>query len=152
MPNPARPNPTKGQTMSSIWDEPSMKSSDDYVKFDAPGDTVTGRIISVRAHTFDDGKVAAQILLDTATGERTLSAGQMKLKAALAEQRPEAGDTLTVTFTKVEPRSGGKTLKHFDVTVIRAGVAPVAAATVVAGGVELSAEQVAALAAMGIPA
>ena len=138
--------------MSSIWDEPSMKSSDDYVKFDAPGDTVTGRIISVRAHTFDDGKVAAQILLDTATGERTLSAGQMKLKAALAEQRPEAGDTLTVTFTKVEPRSGGKTLKHFDVTVIRAGVAPVAAATVVAGGVELSAEQVAALAAMGIPA
>jgi hypothetical protein len=48
-----------------------------------------------------------------------LTAGQVRLKAALAEQRPEAGDHLTVTLKQVEKRSGGKTLKHFDVEIKR---------------------------------
>ena len=49
----------------------------------------------------------------------TLSNALARLKAALAEQRPEPGDTITITMTEIEKRSGGKTLKHFDVTVDR---------------------------------
>ena len=50
-----------------------------------------------------------------------MTAGQVRLKALLAEQRPEAGDTITVTLSEIEKRAGGKTLKHFDVKVVRAG-------------------------------
>jgi hypothetical protein len=142
----------------SIWDDPELRTSDDFVSFDNIGDTVTGRIVSLRAHRFDDGKVVPQILLDTDTGERTLTAGQVRLKAALAEQRPEVGDTLTVTLTNIEKRAGGKTLKHFDVSIIRgSGVAsatpaPAATTAAPAAGIpaDLSDEQKEQLRAMGV--
>jgi hypothetical protein len=110
----------------SIWDDADLKSNDDYIKFDQVGDTVTGKIISIRKHTFDDGKVVPQLLLDVAGEEKTLTAGQIQLKAKLSELRPGVGDVLTVTMSNVEKRAGGKTLKHFDVTL--GGAAPAAAA------------------------
>jgi len=68
-------------------------------------------------------------MLDTKDGEIALTAGQVRLKAALAEQRPEVGDTLTVKLTEIEKRAGGKTLKHFDVAVIKGTSLPTVAAT-----------------------
>lgn len=102
---------------ASIWDDPELRSSDDYIKFDQVGDTVTGKIIAVKKHTFDDGKAVPQLLLDVDGDEKTLTAGQVQLKAKLAELRPGAGDVITVTLSNIEKRSGGKTLKHFDVNV-----------------------------------
>src|SRR5690349_14505679 len=97
----------------SIWDDPELRAGGDFVKFENPGDSIAGVINAVRAHRFDDGKVAPQILLTTDDGEeKTITAGQVRLKIALAEQRPEAGDHLTITLTNVEKRAGGKTLKH----------------------------------------
>ena len=107
---------------TSTWDDPDLRTSGDFVKFDQVGDKVAGTVTGIRKHRFDDGSVAAQVLLTTDDGEeRTLTAGQVRLKAALAEQRPEVGDHLTVTFTQNEKRAGGKTLKHFDVKVKRGG-------------------------------
>ena len=60
----------------SIWDNPEMSVGGDYVKFDQVGDTVTGRILVVGMKRWDDGSVAPQLLLDTAEGEKTLTAGQ----------------------------------------------------------------------------
>jgi hypothetical protein len=114
----------------SIWDDADLKSNDDYVKFDAVGDTVTGKILSIRKHVFDDGKAVPQLLLDVAGEEKTLTAGQVRLKAELAEKRPGVGDVLTVTLSDIEKRSGGKTLKHFTVTVGGAPAAAPAAAPV----------------------
>lgn len=105
----------------SIWDNPDMKVNGDYIKFDAIGDTVTGAVIAIRAHKWDDGQVSPQILLDCDGEEKTVTAGQIRLKAALAEKRPEEGDLLTITLSDIEKRAGGKTLKHFDVSVVRAG-------------------------------
>ena len=124
----------------SIWDDPELAVVNDYVKFDAIGDTVTGNITGVFAHRFDDGKVVPKIMLETDDGEIALTAGQVRLKAALAEQRPEVGDNLTVTLTEIEKRAGGKTLKHFDVVVVRGKGAPAAAAPS-----DLTPEQVAAM-------
>lgn len=108
--------------MASIWDDPDLRVGGEFVKFDNVGDTVSGTINAVRAHRFDDGSVAPQVLITTDDGEeKTITAGQVRLKAALAEQRPEAGDHLKVTFTQNEKRAGGKTLKHFDVEVTRGG-------------------------------
>lgn len=126
---------------ASIWDNPELAVGGDYVKFENIGDTITGVINAIRAHRFDDGKVAPQILLTTPDGEeKTVSAGQVRLKVALAEQRPEAGDTISITLTDIEKRAGGKTLKHFTVNVQRGtgaapatAVAPPAAAPTPAG-------------------
>lgn len=102
----------------SIWDDPEMKVGGDYIKFENVGDTITGTVLSVGAHRWDDGSVSPQVLLQTEDGEeKTITAGQIRLKAALAEKRPEVGDTLTVTYTELEKRAGGKTLKHFSVDV-----------------------------------
>lgn len=103
-----------------MWDDPELKISGNFVKFEKVGDRITGRILAIRKHRFDDGSVAPQILLLTENGEeRTLTAGQVRLKLALVEQRPEVGDVLTVTLVDSEKRSGGKTLKHFDVQIKR---------------------------------
>lgn len=118
--------------MSSVWDDPSMQVGGDYIKFEKVGDTVAGTIIEVSAKRWEDGSISPQLLLDTADGTKTVTAGQVRLKAALAEQRPERGDHITITLSDIERRSGGKTLKHFDVKVTRAGsaaAAPAAAAS-----------------------
>lgn len=101
----------------SIWDDPELKVNDDYISFDNPGDTVTGKIIAIRKHTFPDGKAVPQILLNVAGEEKTLTAGQVRLKAELAEKRPGVGDVITVTLNGIEKRDGGKTLKLFSLVV-----------------------------------
>ena len=107
----------------SVWDDPEMRVNGNFVKFENVGDSVAGKIEFIRKHRFDDGSIAPQITLTCDDGdERTLTVGQVRLKVAMAEQKPEVGDHLTVTLTQIEKRSGGKTLKHFDVAVKR-GVA-----------------------------
>lgn len=114
--------------MTSVWDDPDLRVGGEFVKFENVGDTVSGTVNAVRAHRFDDGSVAPQVLLTTDAGEeRTVTAGQVRLKAELAAQRPEPGDHITITHTEVEKRSGGKTLKHFSVQVNRGGAAPAVA-------------------------
>lgn len=114
----------------SIWDDPELKTGGDYFKFDNVGDSIAGTITATRKHKFEDGKVASQLILATDSGEeRTVTAGQVRLAVALQEQRPEIGDHITITYTNKEARQGGKTLKHFDVTVRRAGTPAAAPAT-----------------------
>lgn len=106
--------------MTSIWDDPEIRQGGEFIKLDNVGDEVAGTIQAVRRHRFDDGKVVPQLFLLTDGGEeRTLTAGQVRLKALLAEQRPEAGDHIRVRLTQIEPRAGGKSLKHFDVEIRR---------------------------------
>jgi hypothetical protein len=102
----------------SVWDDPSMKVGGNYVTFENPGDFVSGTIILIRPHVFDDGSVAAQLFLTTDNGEEvTVTAGQIKLKLELVRLRPEAGDHIMIRYTQKEQRAGGKTLKHFEVQV-----------------------------------
>lgn len=110
---------------ASVWDDPDLRVGGEFVKFEAVGDTISGTVNAVRAHRFEDGSVAPQVLVTTDDGEeRTITAGQVRLKAELATQRPEPGDHIKVTFTDIEKRSGGKTLKHFSVEVTRGGGQP----------------------------
>lgn len=111
----------------STWDDPDLAAGGEFYTFENIGDTASGVIKVVRTHTFDDGKKVPQILMvDDDGSERTLTAGQVRLKAELVEQRPEAGDHLKVTLVNIEKRAGGKTLKIFNVQVTRGmgGAAP----------------------------
>lgn len=108
----------------SVWDDPELRTGGEFVKFEQPGDQIAGTITAIRKHRFDDGNVVPQIILTADDGEeRTLTAGQVRLKAALAEQRPDVGDHITVVYERQEKRAGGKTLKHFAVTVKRGAAA-----------------------------
>ena len=131
-------------TELDVWADPDFAIGGDYITFANVGDTVTGKVIAVRKHIWDDGSVSPQILLDVDGQEKTVTAGQVRLKAALAEKRPQPGQHLTITLTEIEKRAGGKTLKHFDVQV---GV-PVAAAAPAASG--YTAEQIEAMKLLGI--
>jgi len=137
----------------SIWDDPELKVNSDYIKFENPGDKVAGTIVAIRAHKFDDGNVVPQIILNTHDGEKTVTAGQMQLKAMLADKRPNVGDHITIVFTEIEKRSGGKTLKKFDVQVgatLTTATVPALApqATVTADG--LTPEQIEAMKLLGM--
>jgi hypothetical protein len=128
-----------------IWNDPDLLVNDDYVSFENVGDTVTGTIVTIRKHVFDDGKAVPQIILDVDGTEKTVTAGQVRLKSELATLRPQPGQVLSITLTEVEKRAGGKTLKHFDVKVV--GVKPVAAVPAADG---YTAEQLEAFKLLGI--
>lgn len=101
-----------------FWDDPDLRAGGEYKKFDNVGDTVTGQIVNIKKHVFDDGKVAPQLLLALQDGtETTVSAGQIRLKIKLNELQPTPGDWIKITLTNVEKRAMGKTLKDFDVQV-----------------------------------
>lgn len=99
----------------SIYDDPEIRVGGDFVTFENVGDSVTGTVLYVGKHTFADGKVAIKLILDTDDGEKTLTAGQVQLSAKLREVRPDVGERVSIKFTNIEKRGGGKTLKHFDV-------------------------------------
>jgi hypothetical protein len=101
----------------SIWDSPELNGSKRYVNFDIPGDSVAGRVTALGIQNWNDGTFAPKIELATESGEQIITAGQIRLKIALAEKRPEVGDFLSVTLTHIEDRGNGKSLKHFNVVV-----------------------------------
>ena len=133
----------------SIWDDPSLASGGDYVRFENPGDNVVGDVLNVTMHTWDDGTSCPKLTIRTDDGnDVTLTAGQVRLASALREQKPEAGDRIKVVFTEVEKRPGGKTLKKFDVQVTRGGAVAAPAQAAPAAQVQPTAEQLAALEAL----
>lgn len=101
----------------SIWDSPEFNGSKKYVNFDIPGDSVSGTVTGLGIQNWSDGTFAPRIELSTESGEQTITAGQIRLKIALTEKRPEVGDYLSITLTHIEDRGNGKSLKHFDVIV-----------------------------------
>lgn len=103
----------------SIYDDPDLQSDAEYVSFDAVGDGVEGVVFNIGKHAWDDGKVSIKLNIRTENGDKTLTAGQVKLKALIQEQRPEIGDTVKIKMTQVEKRTGGKTLKHFAMTTTK---------------------------------
>jgi hypothetical protein len=144
----------------SVWDDPELRAGGDFITFEQVGDNAAGTVQAIRVKRWDDGKVSPEILLTTDDGEeKTLTAGQIKLKTLLAEQRPEVGDHITVKLTDIEKRSGGKTLKHFSLDIRRGNGAASAPAPAAAPAVDQAAVAAALAAltpeqreAMGIPA
>ena len=116
-------SPRKGKHMS-IWDSPELNISKKYVNFEAIGDSAAGVVTEVGLQTWSDGTFAPRVTLSDESGEKTITAGQIRLKIALTEKRPEVGDYLKVTLTNIEDRGSGKMLKHFQVDVTKPSFTP----------------------------
>lgn len=105
----------------SIWDDPTLTAGQ-FVKWETEGDSIAGDVIAVAKGEDLNGNTVPQLTIRTDDGDdRTVTASQAQLKAKLAEERPEAGDRIRITYTGSEKRDGGKTLKKFTVEVSHGG-------------------------------
>lgn len=103
----------------------------DFWTWENPGEFLAGDIISKTIDEDFNGKPAPCLGIRQDDGtEVLLTAGQAQLKAKLLEAKPAVGDRIKITFTQVEKRGGGKTLKHFEVQLKSGGAkSPVAPPT-----------------------
>ena len=83
----------------SIWDSPELGAPKKYVNFENVGDSAEGVVTEVGLQNWSDGTFAPRITLSDELGSKTITAGQIRLKIALIEKRPEVGDYLSVTLT-----------------------------------------------------
>lgn len=98
----------------------SRYTGGDFVKFDNIGDNVIGIIKEVREGKDFNGNPCPLLVLEVsdAGDEKTLTAGQVMLKAALAEKAPKVGDKVKITYSGVSEAKPGKApAKVFTVDV-----------------------------------
>lgn len=93
----------------------------DYIKFENVGDSVAGIIKEVREGKDFNSNPCPELVLETAEGEeKTVTAGQVLLKSALAEQAPNALDAVKITYSGIGKAQPGKApAKEFTVEVKR---------------------------------
>jgi hypothetical protein len=116
------------------WDD--FNNTGEFMTFDNVGDQIAGEVLAVRLGQDFNGKPCPELVLRTAEGDRTLTAGQKVLQTRLAEERPAVGDRIAVVYSGVGDAKPGKApAKLFDVAVQRAGQAPAPAAATVAAPV-----------------
>lgn len=102
--------------MSFNWDE--FKNTGDYITFKDVGDVVVGTITAIRTGRDFNGNPCPELILDVNGDERTLTAGQVMLKSALAEQAPQVGDKIRVEYSGIgDARPGKAPAKLFNVAV-----------------------------------
>ena len=76
-------------------------SSGDYVTWKTPGDQLIGTVKQIREGTDFDGNPCPELVLEVNDDgdEQTWTVGQVMLKRLLAEQRPQVGQKIRVTYT-----------------------------------------------------
>jgi hypothetical protein len=114
------------------WDD--YQNTGDWITFENIGDHVVGTVKAVRRGKDFNGNPCPELIIDAdGEGEKTLTAGQVMLKSALAEEKPRPGDRILIKYSGVGDAKPGKApAKLFDVTVKRGG----AEVGVPAGGVD----------------
>ena len=90
-----------------------------YMKFENVGDQIVGVIKEVREGRDFNGNPCPELVLEDDDGdERVVSAGQVLLKAALAEKAPQKGNKVRITYSGIGDAKPGKApAKLFTVDV-----------------------------------
>lgn len=97
-------------------------SNGNYAKWETVGDEVVGDVIGKGLGPDMQGEMVPQLTVrrDDAS-EVTVTASQGQLKGKLLEGKPQIGDRIKIVYVRKEDRGGGKTLKHFEVTIKSGG-------------------------------
>lgn len=102
--------------MSYNWEE--FTNNGDFVSFKEVGDQVVGVIKQIRTGKDFNGNPCPELILDVDGEEKTVTAGQVLLKAALAEKAPQVGDKVRIIYSGIgEARPGKAPAKQFTVDV-----------------------------------
>lgn len=113
--------------MGYNWDE--HKQTGGFVSFAEIGDSVEGQVVAVRTGSDFNGNPCPELIIRTSDGDRTLTAGQVMLKSALAAEAPQAGDTIRIVYSADgQAKPGKRAPKLFNVAVTRGNGQPPAAA------------------------
>lgn len=107
--------------MSINWQEFERPTGGDYNRWkpETEGDQISGIINSIRVATMPDGNKYPSLTIDVAGDKFEVLVSQTQLLRLVAEKKPNIGDTITIKFTRVEKLAGNKTLKHFEVLVVK---------------------------------
>jgi len=106
-----------------VFDYNKYRNTGDYFKFEEVGDQIVGVVKLVREGRTFNGEPCPELVLETtgedgSVDEKTVTASQVRLKAALAEKRPQEGDKVRITYSHVGEASPGKAPpKEFTVDV-----------------------------------
>lgn len=108
--------------MSINWQEFEKPTGGDYNRWkpEAEGDRISGIITTIRVATMPDGNKYPSLTVDVAGDKFEVLASQSQLLRLMAEAKPNVGDTITIVHTRLEKLAGNKTLKHFEIEVIKA--------------------------------
>ena len=104
------------------FDYDKYASSGEYFKFEEVGDQIVGVIKEVREGRTFNGDPCPELVLevedDDGVDEKTVTASQVLLRAALAEKRPQKGDKVRITYSGIGDAKPGKAPpKEFTVDV-----------------------------------
>lgn len=99
----------------------SKYTAGNFVKFENVGDQVVGIIKDIREGKDYAGNPCPEIILEVnAEGdEKTVTAGQVRLKAALKETAPKVGDKVRIIYSGQTPNAqpGRAPAKEFTIDV-----------------------------------
>jgi len=99
-------------------DFPWEEYSGDWITFAEIGDSVVGTLKDIHRGKDFNGNPCPELVIDTAEGTKTVTAGQVRLKLALADARPQVSDKIAIVFIGYAPASGGQNpAKLFEVKV-----------------------------------
>jgi hypothetical protein len=104
----------------SGFDWNDFKQTGDWITFDEVGDQVIGVVTAVRSGKDFNGNPCPELVIDLEDdgGEKTLTAGQVMLKKALAEAAPQVGDRIWIMYSGVgDAKPGRAPAKLFEVKV-----------------------------------
>lgn len=103
----------------SDFDWNNYTQTGDFVSFKEVGDGVIGVIKAIREGKDFNSNPCPELILETDDGEeKTLTAGQVLLKTALAEKAPQVGDRVRIVYSGVgDARPGKAPAKVFTVDV-----------------------------------
>jgi len=105
--------------MSIDWNQFERQTGDfNKWKPETEGDKITGVVKSVRIATMPDGNKYPSLAIVVDGVDFDVLASQVQLLRLLAEKKPTVGDTITIEYTRLEKLTAGKTMKHFNVTVV----------------------------------
>ncbi len=98
-----------------VFDYDSYTGNSDYISWDQPGDQAIGTVKEIREGTDFNGNPCPELILEVNEDgdEQTLTAGQAMLKRLLAENRPQVGQKIRITYTGDERTERGGTMKVF---------------------------------------
>lgn len=101
-----------------VFDWETFTSNGDFISFKEVGDQVIGVIKQIRTGKDFNGNPCPELILEVDGEEKTVTAGQVLLKAALAEKAPQVGDKIRIVYSGIgEARPGKAPAKQFTVDV-----------------------------------
>lgn len=113
-----------------VFDWETFTTNGDFISFKEVGDSVVGVIKAIRAGKDFNGNPCPELILDVDGDEKTVTAGQVLLKAALAEKAPNVGDRIRIVYSGIgEARPGKAPAKQFTVDVKVGGKVPAKSST-----------------------